>query len=100
MTTTALPVTEARPPLSYERLRARVARLSVVVGLVAVAVFTFALVIYNATLTPSLSYESLDGNELATVPYELGLAHATGYPLYIWIGKLFTFLPVGDVGHR
>jgi hypothetical protein len=68
--------------------------------LVAGLVFVTCLAIYNATLTPSLSYESPDGNELATVCYTLGLAHTTGYPLYTWLGKLFTFLPVGDVAHR
>jgi len=59
-----------------------------------------SLLIYNATLTPSLSYKSPDGNELATIPYVLGLAHSTGYPLYTWLGKLFTYLPIGDVAHR
>jgi hypothetical protein len=68
--------------------------------LVALALFGISLAVYNATLTPSLSYVSPDGNELATVPYVLGLAHATGYPLYTWLGKLFTFLPFGDVAHR
>jgi len=62
--------------------------------------FIVSLTVYNATLTPSLSYLSPDGNELATIPYVLGLAHSTGYPLYTWIGKLFTFLPIGDVAHR
>ena len=56
------------------------------------AVFMAALLVYNATLTPSL-YVSLDGNQLATVPYQLGLAHSTGYPLYTWLGKLFAFHP-------
>jgi len=67
---------------------------------IALTVFALCLGVYNATLTPSLSYASPDGNELATVPYILGLAHSTGYPLYTWLGKLFTFLPVGDVAHR
>jgi len=67
---------------------------------IALALFTTALAVYNATLTPSLSYESPDGNELITVAATLGLAHSTGYPLYTWLGKLFTFLPVGDVAHR
>ena len=66
----------------------------------ALAIFALALAVYNATLTPSLSYNSADGNELATVSYTLGLAHSTGYPLYTWLGKLFTFIPVGDVAHR
>ncbi len=67
---------------------------------IALTIFALALAVYNATLTPSLSYKSADGNELATVCYTLGLAHSTGYPLYTWLGKLFTFIPVGDVAHR
>ena len=63
-------------------------------------IFLITLAVYNATLTPSLSYKSPDGNEMATVPYILGLAHMTGYPLYTWLGKLFTYLPIGDVAHR
>lgn len=68
--------------------------------ILALLVAVCCLAVYNATLTPSLSYRSPDGNELATVCYTLGLAHATGYPLYTWLGKLFTLLPVGDVAHR
>ena len=59
-------------------------------GLIGLTIFVAALAVYNATLTPSLSYKSPDGNELATIPYVLGLAHSTGYPLYTWLGKLFT----------
>ena len=69
-------------------------------ALIAITIFVLCLGVYNATLTPSLSYKSPDGNELATVCYTLGLAHSTGYPLYTWLGKLFTFLPIGDVAHR
>jgi hypothetical protein len=68
--------------------------------LIASIIFALCLVVYNATLTPSLSYKSPDGNELATVCYILGLAHSTGYPLYTWLGKLFTLIPIGDVAHR
>jgi hypothetical protein len=83
------------------RLGLRWLALPLVETVVAGAVFAVALFVYNATLTPSLSYVSLDGNELATVPYQLGLAHPTGYPLYTWAGKLFTLaLPFGDVAHR
>ena len=68
--------------------------------LIACLIFAVCLMVYNGTLTPSLSYKSPDGNELATVCYVLGLAHSTGYPLYTWLGKLFTFIPIGDVAHR
>ncbi|HID63363.1 MAG TPA: DUF2723 domain-containing protein [Anaerolineae bacterium] len=67
---------------------------------IALLIFVLALAVYNATLTPSLSYKSPDGNELATIPYILGLVHSTGYPLYTWLGKLFTYIPIGDVAHR
>ena len=60
-----------------------------------------ALLVYLRTLTPSLSYLSPDGSELATVPAILGLAHPPGYPLYTWLGFLFSRLLVaGDVAHR
>src|SRR5690606_35055293 len=32
--------------------------------------------------------------------YSLGLVRATGYPVYLLLGKLFTLLPIGDVGFR
>lgn len=58
------------------------------------------LVVYLFTLTPSLSYLSPDGSELATIPAVLGLAHSPGYPLYTWLGYLFHFLPINDVAFR
>ncbi len=67
----------------------------------ALAVFLIALTVYALTLTPSLSYLSPDGSELATVPYILGLAHSPGYPLYTGLGFLFSrLLPLGDVAYR
>jgi hypothetical protein len=75
-------------------------RVSAVEVAAALGLFFAAMLVYNATLTPSLSYNSLDGNELATVPSQLGLAHSTGYPFYTWAGKVFSYLPVGDVAHR
>lgn len=66
----------------------------------ALILFALAFVSYNATLTPSLSYASPDGGEIATIPYRLGLLHPTGYPFYTWVAKVFTFIPSGDVAHR
>ena len=67
---------------------------------VACLVFAVCLAVYIATLSPGLSFVSPDSNELITQSYTLGLAHFTGYPLYTWIGKLFTFIPVGDAAYR
>ncbi len=59
-----------------------------------------ALIVYLLTITPSMSYLSPDGSELATVPAILGLAHSPGYPVYTWLGYLFSLLPVRDVAFR
>ncbi|MBI5651816.1 MAG: DUF2723 domain-containing protein, partial [Chloroflexi bacterium] len=69
--------------------------------LIAIFIFAICLLLYNATLTPSLSYASPDGNELTTVAAILGLAHPPGYPLLTWLGFLFSrLIPVGDAAHR
>ncbi len=69
--------------------------------LIAFFLFAFCFLLYNATLTPGLSYASPDGNELSTVSATLGLAHPTGYPLFIWLGFIFShLLPFGEVAHR
>jgi len=76
-------------------------KLSFYDWMLALVGFTVALVVYLVTLTPSLSYLSPDGSELATVPYILGLAHSPGYPFYTFMGFIFShLLPFGDVAHR
>jgi hypothetical protein len=69
-------------------------------ALIAFVLFAICLLLYNATLTPGLSYASPDGNELTTIAATLGLAHPTGYPLFTWLGFLFARLPFGEVAHR
>lgn len=41
-----------------------------------------------------------DSGEYQHMAYYLGVPHSTGYPLYILLAKLFTFLPIGDVAYR
>jgi hypothetical protein len=41
-----------------------------------------------------------DSGELATAVHVFGVAHSTGYPLYIIIGKLFSFLPFGSLAFK
>jgi hypothetical protein len=57
-----------------------------------------AFVVYLRTLAPTVMW--YDMGELTTASYVLGIAHNTGYPLYILLGKLFTLLPVGDIAYR
>ena len=59
--------------------------------------FGRALVVYGLTLTPSLSFKGPDGDESATVAHQLGLAYSMGYPLHTWLGRILTFVPLGDV---
>lgn len=57
-----------------------------------------AFVVYLQTLAPAVMW--YDMGEFATASQVLGIAHNTGYPLYILLGKLFTYLPIGDVAYR
>ena len=51
------------------------------------------LAVYILTLNPGVL--GGDIGELQFVPYILGLAHPTGTPFYILLGKLWTLLPLG-----
>jgi hypothetical protein len=64
---------------------------------VAVA-FVAPLVLYSLTLAPTIY--NLDSAELTTAAATGGLTRATGYPLYLILGGLWSHLPVGDVGFR
>ena len=67
-------------------------------GLSAALAGLAAFFVYLRTLAPTVMW--YDMGEFATTARVLGIAHNTGYPLYILLGKLFTFLPVGDVAYR
>jgi hypothetical protein len=53
---------------------------------------------YLRTMAPTVY--GLDSAELTTGAYWLGIIHAPGAPLYLLLGHLFTWLPLGDVGYR
>ena len=57
------------------------------------AVVLLALLLYIATLLPGIG--SQDTPEFQRVAPTLGIAHPTGYPLYIILGWLWTRLPLG-----
>jgi len=65
---------------------------------VPVLVFGGTFAVYLRTLAPTVY--ALDSAEYVAAAYNLGVPHPTGYPLYLLLGKLFTFLPVGDVAYR
>ncbi|MGC8879171.1 MAG: glycosyltransferase family 117 protein [Anaerolineae bacterium] len=55
--------------------------------------------LYIRTCAPSLLFG--DSGEFQFVPYILGIAHPTGYPLYVMLGWLWShLLPLGNVAYR
>ncbi len=56
------------------------------------------LPIYLATMSPAVG--AADTFEFQVVAPQLGIAHPTGYPLYLLLGKLFSMLPLGTVAWR
>jgi hypothetical protein len=57
-----------------------------------------SLSLYVRTLAPSVLYGDI--SEFQTLSYTLGMTHASGYPTQIMFGKLFTFLPFGNIAYR
>jgi hypothetical protein len=66
---------------------------------VATGVFGLCLAVYVLTLAPGVL--GGDSGELQYIPYILGVAHPTGYPLYTFLGWLWAHgVVVGDVAYR
>lgn len=60
------------------------------------------LSIYLYTLAPGLTWanDGSDGGDLITAAYTGGIAHPTGYPLYLILARLFQFIPIGSLAYR
>jgi hypothetical protein len=67
-------------------------------ALAAAGVFAIAFLVYVRTLVPGPTFG--DWAEMQFVPAQLGVPHPTGYPLYVLLGKLFSYLPVGTLAIR
>lgn len=68
-------------------------------NLPAIILFIFFASLYIYTAAPGV-YDG-DSGELAAAVNTLGLAHPTGFPLYMLSGKLFTLLvPIKDIAYR
>src|ERR687884_2222181 len=61
-------------------------------------------VLYAGTLAPTvLPYgapDTLDSPMLQAEVSVLGIGHPTGYPTYLMLTHLFTYLPIGDPAYR
>lgn len=67
-------------------------------GIVALLIWVVALGLYVRTLLPTVGI-----GDTAEFQYKLAtltVPHPTGYPLYVFLGKLFTLLPVGNEAYR
>jgi len=62
----------------------------------AVAIALFAL--YAATAPRTVALE--DDGLFILSSYFLGIEHPPGYPLFTWVGHLFSYLPFGSVAYR
>ncbi len=58
--------------------------------------------LYGATSAPGLTWQhdGVDGGDLVSAAYSLGVAHPPGYPTYLLMGKAFSLIPWGNVAHR
>jgi len=67
--------------------------------LLAVIVFCVSFTVYLMTLAPAIYIE--DAAEFSAAVPILGIAHPSGFPLYMLLGKLFTILvPFGEMAWR
>src|ERR687894_230445 len=68
------------------------------------AVAVFVGILYLGTLAPTvLPYstpDTLDSPMLQAEVSVLGVGHPTGYPTYMMLTHLFTYLPFGDLAYR
>jgi hypothetical protein len=60
--------------------------------------FGLPFMLYLITLAPTIY--NLDSAELTTAAATGGIVRATGYPLYLLLGRAWSWLPIGDVGFR
>jgi Protein of unknown function (DUF2723) len=67
-------------------------------------VFVLVLILYLGTLAPTVLYlqdpKLLDAVMLQMQVSVLGITHPTGYPTYLMLTHLFTYLPFGDPAYR
>lgn len=61
-----------------------------------------ALWVYAQTLSPTVAWvnQGEDSGDLLAAAATLGIAHPTGYPLFVLLGRLASLLPLGSIAFR
>lgn len=61
-----------------------------------------ALLVYGLTVAPDLTWANFgrDGGELITAAFTLGVPHPPGYPTYVLLAHLFSYLPIEPIALR
>jgi hypothetical protein len=67
-----------------------------------VILFTSLMVIYLFTIAPGLTWANsgADGGDLIAAAATGGVAHPSGYPLYLFLASLFQKIPIGTLAFR
>jgi len=87
------------PPLRALRMHAqRLITSGSAIQRAALAAAALAFIVYVLTLLPGVSVG--DWAEMQKAPPALDIAHPTGYPTYLLLGKLWSVLPIGSVAFR
>ncbi len=79
-------------------LSGRAKRMLTSENLVSASVFVFFLVVYSITLCPAVFW--WDSGELIANVAVLGIPHRPGFPIYLILAKLFSFLPLWSFALR
>jgi len=66
--------------------------------IISLPLFLLVFIIYLFTLSPAVNFE--DSGEFITSIHTMSIAHPPGYPLYLLLGKLFSFLPIKSIEFR
>jgi hypothetical protein len=61
-------------------------------------IFIFTFLIYLNTNAPGILVP--DSPEFIASSFSFGIAHPSGYPFYLLLGKVFSFIPIGNLAWR
>lgn len=67
-------------------------------AVIGILLFVLTFIVYLRFLAPTIF--TGDSADATLASYALGMPHPPGFPVYTWIGHLFTLIPIGDIAYR